>query len=471
MDNMSGDVSVVARVRPQLDGEPGKAVVHTSGEGSISLIARREVFGGKDCQPRAEDKVHQFCFKRVHVYEDNATVYHSSVAPIVASALAGGRGACFAYGYSGTGKTATIYGRTAEVQAESPEKDHDCWEGIAAIAAKDLLAEVATCGVDYVLRVSMCEVAGRECRDLLAGGSILKLRSLGDGKVYVRAEAGGPPCRKTVRDLTAFDEVLAAGIATRRVGKSTVHDASSRSHAVIEFDVVTNEIITLEQEIESAEARVREEANKRDDDLRERARVAYSIHGHAAFAGTELGREMEQLGAYHTSLSTVVDKLRTKLRDTTQAAAALVRGRLAFIDMAGNDWEKAADVQTNLSHSEQAAINTSLLAVKECLRAAASMKHSQSSNGKQTSVKGRSIRIPYRNSVLTHLLQRHFVPDAHLLMVATITPSDDTRLVRQSINTLNYAKLVWSPSSPAASHRQLNKEGHDGRKATEHQSS
>jgi hypothetical protein len=29
-----------------------------------------------------------------------------------------------------------------------------------------------------------------------------------------------------------------------------------------------------------------------------------------------------------------------------------------------------------------------------------------------------------------------------MLMIATLTPSDDDRLVRQSVNTLNYARLV-----------------------------
>lgn len=74
---------------------------------------------------------------------------------------------------------------------------------------------------------------------------------------------------------------------------------------------------------------------------------------------------------------------------------------------------------------EHAAINSSLLAVKECLRAVST-----------------SARVPYRNSVLTHLLQRHFAKESRLLMIATLTSSDDDRLVRQSVNTLNYARLV-----------------------------
>ena len=112
-------------------------------------------------------------------------------------------------------------------------------------------------------------------------------------------------------------------------------------------------------------------------------------------------------------------------------------------------------MQTTIARAEQASINSALLALKECLRAvvASSAAAAASSSGAVAVAAGESgaakrsavpkaVRVPYRNSVLTHLLQRHFAVGSNLLMIATITPSDDETLQRQSINTCNWASLI-----------------------------
>lgn len=446
-------VQVFVRFRPLLDGEPGAELTHFEGT-SVTLCSRR---------PRVQMGVEVVCEKQ-HVYHfnhvfdvsaDNPTVYLQCIHGLVENVIqCGGQSACFAYGYTGTGKSTTIYGSLS-----CPRNS----EGLAAIAAMELLAEIKKLGPTYGLRVSMCEVAGNQCFDLLSAPARapLKVRHNAEGCVSVRSVQGGCPLtRCVVRSKDDFDALLARGAASRRVGSSTVHDESSRSHAVIEFDVVNDQIVALESAVRCAETAVMQRSNERDDELRERAKEAMAREGPAALGpSTELGRALRQLGQYHNELSHEVDAARQRLVDAIDACgSAIVRGRLAFVDMAGNDWEQATDVQTRISRAEQAEINSALLAVKECLRAIHvdvenKKKRKKKQSGKSScsttiGTKGKTTSfVPFRNSVLTHLLQRYFTAstnNARLCMIATATPSDDARLVLQSVNTLNYAKLLQS---------------------------
>jgi len=97
------------------------------------------------------------------------------------------------------------------------------------------------------------------------------------------------------------------------------------------------------------------------------------------------------------------------------------RGRLQFCDLAGS--EKAQDAQglsAKVRH-EGAEINKSLLALKECLRAA---------NGETTE------RVPWRNSQLTQILRDSF-SSGEACMVSAVAPSNCS--CAESLNTMHYA--------------------------------
>jgi Kinesin motor domain len=102
-------------------------------------------------------------------------------------------------------------------------------------------------------------------------------------------------------------------------------------------------------------------------------------------------------------------------------------GRFSFIDLAGS--ERGADTNNadKATRLEGADINTSLLALKEVIRALAtgdSMKH-----------------IPFRGSKLTQVLKDSFIGDnARCCMVACISP--DIGNCEQTLNTLRYADRV-----------------------------
>jgi len=102
-------------------------------------------------------------------------------------------------------------------------------------------------------------------------------------------------------------------------------------------------------------------------------------------------------------------------------------GRLTFIDLAGS--ERGADTAQacRATRLEGAEINTSLLALKEVIRALAtgdSMKH-----------------IPFRGSKLTQVLKESFVgKNSQSIMVACIAPNISN--CEHTLNTLRYADRV-----------------------------
>jgi kinesin family protein 2/24 len=104
-----------------------------------------------------------------------------------------------------------------------------------------------------------------------------------------------------------------------------------------------------------------------------------------------------------------------------------VIGRLNFIDLAGS--ERGADTSScsRATRLEGAEINTSLLALKEVIRALAT-------GGSMT-------HIPFRGSKLTQVLKDSFVGEnSRCCMIACISP--DIGNCEQSLNTLRYADRV-----------------------------
>eukprot|EP01082_Thalassiosira_pseudonana_P016048 g14226.t1 g14226 contig9:1430774-1432418(+) len=102
-------------------------------------------------------------------------------------------------------------------------------------------------------------------------------------------------------------------------------------------------------------------------------------------------------------------------------------GRLTFIDLAGS--ERGADTSkaSKTTRMEGAEINTSLLALKEVIRALAT----------GSSMK----RIPFRGSKLTQVLKESFVgKNSRTVMVSCVAPN--MKNVDHTLNTLRYADRV-----------------------------
>jgi kinesin family protein 2/24 len=99
-----------------------------------------------------------------------------------------------------------------------------------------------------------------------------------------------------------------------------------------------------------------------------------------------------------------------------------LRGKLSLVDLAGS--ERGSDTKSHNAQrrTESAEINTSLLALKECIRALADKKG----------------HVPYRASKLTLLLKDCFTCESAMTtMIATISPGASA--ADHSLNTLRYA--------------------------------
>uniref|UniRef100_A0A7S3JTH3 Kinesin-like protein n=1 Tax=Aureoumbra lagunensis TaxID=44058 RepID=A0A7S3JTH3_9STRA len=134
---------------------------------------------------------------------------------------------------------------------------------------------------------------------------------------------------------------------------------------------------------------------------------------------------------------------RTEANDTSSRSHAICqihltasldgsdRGKLSLVDLAGS--ERANDTRSHSRQlrTESAAINKSLLALKECIRGLATNDH----------------HVPFRASKLTMVLRDSFVrAHCRVAMIATVSPA--VSATDHTINTLRYADRV--KEKPAA---------------------
>ena len=119
----------------------------------------------------------------------------------------------------------------------------------------------------------------------------------------------------------------------------------------------------------------------------------------------------------------------------TKESGEVRRGQLTLVDLAGS--ERAADCQSNnrQRRMEGASINTSLLALKECIRA----------------LDTRSSHVPFRASKLTMVLRDSFLDpnSSKIVMIACINPGSSS--ADHTLNTLRYAQRLKSDGSNAYS--------------------
>lgn len=102
-----------------------------------------------------------------------------------------------------------------------------------------------------------------------------------------------------------------------------------------------------------------------------------------------------------------------------------LRGKLSLVDLAGSERGSDTKSHNRERRTESSEINTSLLALKECIRAlGSSSKH-----------------VPYRASKLTLILKDCFTSAmAMTTMIATVSPGASS--ADHTINTLRYADRI-----------------------------
>jgi kinesin family protein 2/24 len=105
-----------------------------------------------------------------------------------------------------------------------------------------------------------------------------------------------------------------------------------------------------------------------------------------------------------------------------------LRGKFSLVDLAGSERGNDTKSHNSQRRNESAEINTSLLALKECIRALGVNR-------------GGMTHVPYRASKLTLLLKDCFTSSqAKTTMIATVSPGASS--ADHTINTLRYADRI-----------------------------
>jgi kinesin family protein 2/24 len=115
-----------------------------------------------------------------------------------------------------------------------------------------------------------------------------------------------------------------------------------------------------------------------------------------------------------------------------------LKGKLSLVDLAGS--ERGTDTKSHNTQrrTESAEINTSLLSLKECIRALG--QQTQKGSHKQQQHQPPQ-HVPYRGSKLTLILKDCFTSaHAKTTMIATVSPGASA--ADHSLNTLRYADRI-----------------------------
>ncbi|KAM3506927.1 hypothetical protein MY11210_007358 [Beauveria gryllotalpidicola] len=312
----------------------------------------------------------------------NAAVFATVVLPAVPRVLAGGCCSFFAYGHSGSSKTHTVIGYDGDGSGT----------GLCLAAAQQLFAQITERGAVE----DQSPLAIGLTFDLLNDGTRCHIRQGPDGKVHIRGEAEThadgrvrvqPPVQQpcwTFFRAARCDAPRA--LARRAVGASSVHDQSSRTHAVLALELtnVTNQAL------------------------------------------------VDQVTAEKKAAEAVVSSFyeRYHRRDVG------LGGKMVFVDLAGAEYNQdssqqqhpivstTAKAQTPTEKHEARQINTDLLALEEVMRAWAT--------------RPRRRRVPYRASPLTMVLREAFTDEAG--MVVTVSPANTHHAA--TLNALKYGSLM-----------------------------
>ena len=225
----------------------------------------------------------------------------------------------------------------------------------------------------------------KEMRDLLSAEkrAILLRQSEKRGFVFRSQPVLCDDGRYRCYPLTAYrveseaqlKRVLDKAVASRNVGSSTIHDASSRSHAFLEYEIVNEALCGKRKELMENEANLLWYQLMKDE-------LQMQCHGKK---GTFIDKAPEAFKAEMATFTECRWKLDMKvgqlegevdmfyayqLPKIVEKAHAVLSRSMVFVDLAGNEYGRDVvgkeDAQTK---RERVQINADLMALKECIRA------------------------------------------------------------------------------------------------------
>lgn len=379
-------------------------------------------------------------FKDVLLPEhDNAIAYSRIVQPTVSNVLIGGCSSFFAYGHSGSGKTHTIIGYDYE-------NDHQL--GLCLASARQLFASLEELnksgGEQLGLGLSLFELRHKKAFDLLNGRVECHIREGADGKTHIRGETEmledgkvrvRPVTKLPCWSLSELKSKLIEGLARRSVGTSSIHDESSRTHAVLELEIISQSLVEARETLIQRESEL-VPVGKRATDVKVSEQTKAIVMGEEGKWKPNPDYQVNQslideCDAAQAACEARIAEAESEISKLYESSAhKCLGGKMLFIDLAGAEYQddKSAQAkkQTPKERQEARQINTDLLALKEVIRAWS----------------GNKPRIPFRSSTLTMVLREHFLSSqcGNSGMIVTVSPAKSQ--FAATVNSLKYGSLV-----------------------------
>eukprot|EP01084_Bolivina_argentea_P077657 140905_1 len=428
-------VQVFVRMRPLV----GKEITekHVSVEYSVKNLKKKKQ------QSLTLKKVHGRNNERDKKYSNfkavfepnvnNEETFNNSLLTTCVPYIFNGESACvFAYGHTGSGKTHTIFGYKDEA-------------GMYQLFAERLLSDKRLQS-DAFIEMRFTELYQGKIRDLLSkDGAECFVRESDAGEIHIRAQPKKcddgkirqyPITAVHVQKVEDLLKVVAEGIGSRNVGNSTLHDKSSRSHAFLEMELVTSELIEERKKIIEVEADILQLQLIIDSPslkvltskyAKKKQPIPESLLKKAELVdGLRNGRKLHELQEELTTRQKEKERIENIVFNLcNDGDKPHIGGTVVFVDLAGNEYGRDVKNKDAQEERERNEINKSLLALKECIRGL--------HNNKQ--------HIGYRNSKLTMYLRKYLGgKDSKAIMISNIGSSQT--YAKQTINTLQYSQLV-----------------------------
>lgn len=376
-------------------------------------------------------------------------VYELSVRLVLAQVMEGATCNFFAYGHSGSGKTHTIIGK---------EYDDSRHPGLCLSAARDLFqaineenqrTDAIAGGIEERLGVALrvYEIRGKSAFDLLNGGVECYIRQGPDGYTHVRGKTevleGGkirvrPIVAKPVWSYGDVRQAVLAALSMRKVGSSSMHNESSRTHAFIEFEVVNAALVEAKEAVIERESELVPIGQWATDVyLEEHRKSLIRTDDGQYISNPEHPLNQEKIDAAEAKKRLFEVRLE-QAKETVEKCFknnrhSCLGGKFVFVDLAGSEYLDQAKggsaekvKQTPQEQQQGRQINTDLLALKEAIRAR---------NSGQA-------RIPFRSSPLTMVLRSHFEGSSNSRSSIILTISPLKTQFAATKNTLSYGNLI-----------------------------
>lgn len=284
------------------------------------------------------------------------------------------------------------------------------------------------------MQVRFYELYNGQVFDLLNDRTPGFVREDADGTIHVRsATTMGPNGEVLTQALHAeygksgerILEIIRQGRSLRAEGTSELHHQSSRSHAVLELEIVTKELAALRQQVALAQSSVTPIGKARDDLF-----IAVETKKYLISLGKSDEEPTQEELARLEDLRARTDAAEAEVADLKKRVAAekarSAGGAFVLVDLAGAEYLGQGLTRDPKERKEAREINSSLLALKECIRAQSLMLD----------------HIPYRNSKLTMILKSFLDAKnaSSTVMIANVSSSEAQ--LRKSLASIGYAELV-----------------------------